>query len=785
MIKRIKEISSLGRFSHLQAAPFEFGPLTLLYGENALGKSTLADILSCLQTRDSAVIELRRTVPAGSRNPLVVIGVAAADGKETTVEYRNGAWSVPSTFDLRFAVFDDGFQSRNVFTGRVFERQNREHFTAFVLGREGVALAESIAEKRSGFARSRKRVATLTADAFQGITDLRAFLTLAPAATEDEVKNTISALDERIVTLRARWKSAAQFAERPLPSLCEWAPQVAALSVAASEILTTSLPEVLRAAHDALQSHISRCFKDTVGAEPWLQQGLRQNLGESCQLCGQPLSTEARSLFLSYESYFATEYSVLEAKVRDDLPRISAAVEEAASSGAMTLVQANEVVLAQYADSLTAPAFASAVDGVRAVRKALEAAEGLFHAAAKAFHRGLALGVKSKALAPMFPVPPPPTTDLIRAEGTLRDAIRDYNAAITILAGAIAELREASTPERIEEQGKKLTADREAAALILRRLSLSPQVDEYNRETALATGLEAEIELLRKRLDEDQSAFLASYFQRLNHYFQLFGSRDFELRRKVDNRGHQPVVSMEVLFRNTHIPDARVEHLFSASDRRALALSVFWAQLSGLQSAEKARTILILDDPVTSFDEHRISAHNEALVTAAREFRQVIVLSHFRDQVVRFLQCYSAEAPRFLVLQRSGYSSEIAEGDASTFIATAHENARRRFFEFGDGRSNTPDVRAWRIFFEMELLSRFADQLHRHSIHEATLKDRIDRMEAVGILSPAVAREAHDWRTRLNPEHHCWVSATIEDQRSTANELRAFIYGPLVPASGN
>jgi predicted ATP-dependent endonuclease of OLD family len=95
VIKRIKAISNLGRFRQVSPASLEFSRLTFVCGENALGKSTLADILSCLETRDSTVMELRRTLPKDARKPFVAIGVAEGGDSETTVEFRDGVWRVP------------------------------------------------------------------------------------------------------------------------------------------------------------------------------------------------------------------------------------------------------------------------------------------------------------------------------------------------------------------------------------------------------------------------------------------------------------------------------------------------------------------------------------------------------------------------------------------------------------------------------------------------------------------------------------------------------------------
>ena len=784
MIKRIKEISNLGRFRRMLAAPLEFARLTFICGENALGKSTLADILSCLETRDSSVMEERRTLPKDARKPCVVIGVAVADESETTVDYRDGVWRAPGTFDLRLAVFDDGFQSRNVFTGRVFERANREQLTSFVLGYKGVALAEEIAAKKAEQTRAKKRVTALAKDALQNVGSIPDFLALAPESTVGALEADLRSLDGRLADLRNRFKGAAQFADRPLPVLCDAPPIIVPLTTRAASILQEALPDVLRAARESLSTHIARSFRNPAGAEPWIQEGLRQNRGEICQLCGQGLSHDALGLFQAYENYFSAEYADRENEVRTELPRIVASIEEAAKARCFPRVEQNDLILAQYSDCDAASEFREAVARVRETGQALAKAEDRCQRSLNDFHGALKTSVREKSQSPMTTVSCPQGGELEESELALRDAVLTYNGAISTASDVIRALKAASTPGRIEEEGKRLAAEKEAKTRLLRRLELAPQVEEYQREAKLAGALDSEIEGMRRRLEEEQNAFLSSYFERLNQYFRLFGSREFALSRRVDYRGHLPVVSIEVLFRGSPVPDARVEHLFSASDRRALSLAVFWAQIYGRSETERARTILVLDDPVTSFDEHRIGAHNDALLKASRDFRQVIVLTHFGDQVARFLRAYAGESTTILALQRDGDGTKVVAGDREALIATEHEKARKSLFDFADGRSSAVDAGSMRVFFETELEHRFSHQLHRHSITGGDLSERLNRMEAVGILQPSVARAAHDWRLRLNAEHHCFQGATIEDQRGTANELREFIYLHLTPAAG-
>jgi hypothetical protein len=459
VIKRIKEISNVGRFKRMLAAPLEFARLTFISGENALGKSTIADILSCLETRDSSVMEERRTLPKDARKPHVAIGVTAVDESETTVEYRDGVWRVPGAFDLRLAVFDDGFQSRNVFTGRVFERANREQLTSFVLGYEGVALAEEIAAKRAEQTRAKKRVTSLAKDAFQNVGSIPDFLALAPESTAGALEADLRSLDGCLADLRNRFKGAAKFADRPLPMHCDAPPNTVPWTTRAASILQAALPDVLRAARESLGTHIGRSFRDPTGAEPWIQEGLRQNRGEICQLCGQALSNDALGLFHAYENYFSGEYADRENEVRTELPRIVASIEEAAKARCVPRVEQNDLILAQYSECDAASEFRDAAARVRETGQALAKTENRWQHSLNDFLEDLKTSVREKSQSPMTTVSCPQVGELEENALALCDAVLTYNSAISTVSDVIRALKAASTPGRIEEEGKRLAAE--------------------------------------------------------------------------------------------------------------------------------------------------------------------------------------------------------------------------------------------------------------------------------------------------------------------------------------
>jgi len=108
-IKKIVSLKNVGRFKSLAAkGDVQFKRLTLIYGSNGHGKTTLAGVLRSLATGDRAYIDERAT-----------LGVAEPPEAEILLDaglarFSNGAWTTTAT-DLE--IFDSTFVGDNVFTG--------------------------------------------------------------------------------------------------------------------------------------------------------------------------------------------------------------------------------------------------------------------------------------------------------------------------------------------------------------------------------------------------------------------------------------------------------------------------------------------------------------------------------------------------------------------------------------------------------------------------------------------------------------------------------------------
>ena len=73
MLERFESINKVGLFEDYSHSPgCDLGKVTLIYGENGVGKSTLAAILDSLRERNATEIIGRRSLP-GNVDPTVAV----------------------------------------------------------------------------------------------------------------------------------------------------------------------------------------------------------------------------------------------------------------------------------------------------------------------------------------------------------------------------------------------------------------------------------------------------------------------------------------------------------------------------------------------------------------------------------------------------------------------------------------------------------------------------------------------------------------------------------------
>ena len=136
MIEKIIKIKGVGKFTDYtnKATPSWDGslkPLTLIYGENGIGKTTFTSILKSLKDDDTLVYQIRSF--DREESPEILIKLQ----NEQPIKYKNGEWD-KNINDIE--IFDTHFVNENIFTGFEISPQHRKNLYNVVIGDVGVRL---------------------------------------------------------------------------------------------------------------------------------------------------------------------------------------------------------------------------------------------------------------------------------------------------------------------------------------------------------------------------------------------------------------------------------------------------------------------------------------------------------------------------------------------------------------------------------------------------------------------------------------------------------------------
>lgn len=136
MIDRIIQIQNLGRFTNYQAhGDVAMRKLTLIYGENGHGKTTLCVLLCSLMTSYTPPLQARQTLGQANQPAAKIL----SNGQIHKLQ--NGTWTVPLP---EVSIFDSDFVHQNIYSGDHIEVDHRRNSYRVIIGEQGVRLAQQI-----------------------------------------------------------------------------------------------------------------------------------------------------------------------------------------------------------------------------------------------------------------------------------------------------------------------------------------------------------------------------------------------------------------------------------------------------------------------------------------------------------------------------------------------------------------------------------------------------------------------------------------------------------------
>lgn len=652
MVSHIALLNNVGQFDAVTPGPqLPFSRITMLYAENGRGKTTMASIFRSLSNGDPKLIADRHRVGAAAPPQIVV-----ESGPGLQHAFHNGAWSAPLP---ELVVFDDAFVAENICSGIEIEAGHRQNLHELILGAQGVALNRALQghvatiEEHNRQLRLKEAAISANARFGFGVEDFCALPAFADVDTR---------IAEAERSLAAAQAAAAVQAE----------PIFAPLSLPAFDVdgLNALLARSI-AALDADAAARVKAHLGMIGAsgERWVGEGVTilAEAGQpwedkNCPFCAQPLA--AAAIIKHYQAYFSDEYSSLKTA-------LAAAIREIGSthSGEAPAAFEREIGVAlkrrtfwaQFLDVLEITV--DTADIARAWKAARDAVQSALDAKRAAPLDAMTMDAKALAAIDVF-------------HGKCAEIVQ-VSTSLTGLNDQIAIVKEQAQAANVAA----LTADLNKLKAIQSRHSpqIAPRCDEFLAEKAAKQATETARDQARTALDNYRQNIFPTYEAAINNYLGRFNA-GFRLGgvNAVNNRGGSSA-TYNVVINNVDVPltanaGPSFRTALSAGDRNTLALAFFFASLE--QNANIANIIAVIDDPMTSLDDHRSLVTIQETRGLMDRVRQVIVLSHSKPFLIALWKAAPRNDRTAMRIARAAVGSALERWDVDHDSITEHD---RRF----------------------------------------------------------------------------------------------------------
>ena len=687
MIQLIKLLRNVGMFgSNATAASTPLKRLVLLYGENGSGKTTLATVLRSLATGKALPLNERQRL-GSSHFPHVVL---ESDGNPSMVMFQNGAWNRQMA---NIRIFDDDFIDKNIYSGLHVDAKHRQQLHNLIIGEEGVALQRRIEKLVSRISDHN----TQLQDKAKAIPPhIRGTFTVDEFCDLPKLANVDSRLKKAKQSLKAASDQESIRNTPPFPSIS--LPQFDVDAI--KDILTTDLPSLDKSAEDSVRQHIHLLGEK---GEPWIASGVRRmtRYDENiCPFCGQDLN--AVELVQHYRAFFSQQYELLKQKVVSTYNEINDTHGRDPQIAFLRTVSAVKETASFWSQYQNMPLIE--LDTQKIVDTWTNA-------------RDLVVAhLSSKQAAPLE------RQDL---SSSAEDALSEYDS----YRKQITELNEAFNAANriiVEVQKGVLTADTKAILAEIEQMNATKErhkseinsaCDEYLAEQKHKSITEAKRDDARNSLKEYRETVFPTLQLKVNHYLERFnaGFRIDSLMPTNIGSGSGSACTYNIVIRNSPIavsgskdnngkPSFRSS--MSAGDRNTLALALFFSSLD--QNPNLTETVVVIDDPISSLDDHRSMTTVQEVRNLIMRAKQVIVLSHNK----RFL-CniwHGADrnecAPLMLTLDKD--ESAIYPWDVSQDAITEHDQRHKILQSYAETGSNPSREIAQSIRLHLEGFLRVA-----------------------------------------------------------------------------
>lgn len=783
MIKRINQIQNIGAFRDFSnGGSVQFEKLTFIYGLNTRGKTTLADILCSLREDNSSLITDRESIPEIASKQAVTISVKPDDNEsEQLCIFKNGHWEQAVSQD-HLHIFGSDFIHKHLFTGLSVQRQNKENLTQFIFGQKGVELASTIAEDKRLLRQKKSSISNFVPLHVQNRTEkeIHAFIEIDHNQidlenSQQELANKLNKLKQERERLE---KPSEILAIQDLPEFIIPNNKVQKLIERTKSLFHREYSDISESALEYIKNHISRNFKIEDNAERWIKEGL-DNINKSannCSFCGQSLSNAA-DLIEAYHSYFNKAYRNYISEVLNEIVQLRDEWQ-GINLNSIGGILGNKTILSKYQKEINSPEFNKMFSDFEKIAEIQ--IENNINDNIKDFSDQLKEYFNAKERKPHESLVLPDSSELTNFISSYFSKLELLKDSVKTIRDSIKEFKDSYHDiKEIQSRIEQLDIEIDTLKTNIARVEQDEECKSYRAAKRELKTIGERISTNEEILSQNQSQYLEKFYKKINYHFQRFGSEHFTLERETNNRGYQPVYYLRVKYRDVEIDESNFKNVFSESDKRALALSVFWAKISLLDEDQKSKAIIVLDDPITSFDDNRIRLSLNIIKEALLSIRQILILTHYTHFIRSFceqsMNDYFTSA--FVEIDQNRSTSLLKRTKKNVFVETTYERMFKKIISFINKESNEDIRHTLRPFFESQYIPHFyinkIREARNRGISCGTLEEKI---EAIFADNDEVKRKFHEFRTSLNPDAHIFTCSNDEDVRAFARDMMNYLY---------
>lgn len=768
MIERFQEIKNVGTYKNAeQIATCGFNKTTIIFGNNSQGKSTFCDILKSLSYNDPLYIEKRKTI-GETGNAKVEISF----GNKLFAKYNNCQWDTSKDLlnDQKIIVFDTDFVQNNVFTNSTIERKNKENFTDFILGEDSIKIQKQLVEIKEINNK-------LIKDNDQKVKDIEKYTQISIEEfskiklVEDIKENDTLCLglQQQIANLTKNKDDIEKIKKLPLPISITFKEDIEDKYNEINNILSSQYKFSQEDILNNFNEHKKKIDADNKNFDKWIREGYTLNSKEICPYCGNSL--QGNKLVESYVVMFCENF-IQYTKDVERLQNIKTSTSQ--FDELKNIINSNLIKI----KDLTPKIFDASISSIHrdiedlsyCLLQEIEDIINIKHKIDKQVESCIDLKLKNKYES----IKKVDIAGYQDIKNKINDIIINYNTKLEEYNKHSAEYIGNLTIESINTNIANLEKEYTENINIFNRNKYNDKYEEYLKNLVKIKENEKKSKKLKNDFETTQSSFIGKFFTDINTYYDRLGSRNFIIEQETTKQGIKKIYTVKLKYKNKEIEDLRF--VLSDSDKRALALSIFLSKLKNEDNLDKF--IIVMDDPITSFDNERMSL----FINILKEFdkaNQIIVLTHYADFYKKLVELLYAvkPLPSLLKIQHLSTTNKIVKIDrqSDTLLMDDFEEALYNMYAFIQSESHTYSSNDARTIMQKYLEYRFYCEIKEKNINSIKFEEFLKGLKDNNFINEDVFTRLNNKREEYNVNSHVFDNDSEDAKRESIIDLQKLL----------